>query len=138
MCESYNTKPEFCNISNDKSTQLCKVNTLQIKQIQMKTHTLSLVITLFLLTFVPSQVKAVTDGGPTPAAITVEEAQASVWLARLDEIQAMDKSLMTRSARKELRQEVRTLKANLKAVSGGVYLSVGAIILVVLLLVLLL
>jgi hypothetical protein len=98
-----------------------------------------MVTTLLLLTFLPVQLKAVTgEGETTPAAITVESAQVSVWLARLDEIHDMDKSSLTRSARKDLRKEVRTIKANLKAASGGVYLSVGAIILIVLLLVLLL
>lgn len=104
----------------------------------MKRLTVCMVTTLLLLTFLPVQLKAVTEGETTPAAITVESAQVSVWLARLDEIHDMDKSKMTRSEKKELRQEVRTIKSNLKAAGGGVYLSVGAIILIVLLLVLLL
>ena len=101
----------------------------------MKRLTVCVVATLLLLTFMPFQLKA---AGTMTAAVTAESAQVSAWVARLDEIHDMDKSAMTRSDKKELRQEVRTIKANLKAVGGGVYLSAGAIILIVILIVLLL
>jgi hypothetical protein len=45
---------------------------------------------------------------------------------------------MKASEKKELRKEVRTIKAQLKASNNGVYLSVGAIIIVILLLILIL
>ena len=104
----------------------------------MKRLSVCVVGTLLLLTFMPFQLKAITDSGTTTAAVTAESAQVSAWVARLDEIHDMDKSAMTRSDKKELRQEVRTIKANLKAVGGGVYLSAGAIILIIILIVLLL
>ncbi|HSD06335.1 MAG TPA: hypothetical protein VLC96_03740, partial [Flavobacterium sp.] len=59
-------------------------------------------------------------------------------LNRLEEIKKMDKSNLTRAEKKELREEVKTIKANLKATGHGVYLSIGAIIIIVLLLILLL
>jgi predicted PurR-regulated permease PerM len=57
---------------------------------------------------------------------------------RLEEIRNIDKSELTRMEKKNLRKEVREMKKEMKALSGGVYLSVGAIIIVILLLILLL
>jgi hypothetical protein len=50
----------------------------------------------------------------------------------------MNKSEMTRLEKKSLRNEVKDIKKEMKVMSGGVYLSVGAIIIVILLLILLL
>jgi hypothetical protein len=60
-------------------------------------------------------------------------------LARLNEIKAMDMSTMSAKERKELRREVRTIREQVKAAdSQGVYLSLGAILIIILLLVLIL
>jgi len=104
----------------------------------MKRLTVCLAATLLLLTFTPTQLKAATDPEATATMTMEEAAKAEAMLARLDAIHDMDKSNLTKSEKKELRQEVRTLKATLKQVSGGVYLSVGALILIAVLLVLLL
>jgi hypothetical protein len=45
---------------------------------------------------------------------------------------------MTSSEKKELRKEVRSTKKQLRELSGGVYLSVGAVIVILLLLIILL
>ena len=105
----------------------------------MKTLSACFVTALLFLAFSSTQLNAAGTDPSTPTSIsTPEAAEAATWLARLDEIKEMDKSTLTGTERKELRQEVRTIKANLKETSGGVYLSVGAIILLVVLLVLLL
>jgi len=58
---------------------------------------------------------------------------------RVEEIRHMDKSSLTRTERKELRKELKELKAEANATAGGgVYLSVGAIIIIILLLILIL
>jgi hypothetical protein len=57
---------------------------------------------------------------------------------RVLEIKKMDKSTLTRQERKDLRNELQTMKKEAKAMAGGVYLSVGAIIIIILLLILLL
>ena len=67
-----------------------------------------------------------------------ENARAQVLMQRLEEIKAMDKSELTRLEKKALRNEVRDIKKEAKEIKGGVYLSVGAIIIVILLLILLL
>ena len=53
-------------------------------------------------------------------------------------IDAMDKSELSAPEKKELRKEVRSIKKELRDISGGVYLSVGAVIIIILLLILLL
>ena len=57
---------------------------------------------------------------------------------RVEEIRDMDKSNLTKSDRKELRKELREMKKEARAMGGGVYLSVGAIIIIILLLILIL
>lgn len=67
-----------------------------------------------------------------------EDARAQQLIQRLEEIKGMNKSEMTRLEKKSLRNEVKEIKKEMKVMSGGVYLSVGAIIIVILLLILLL
>jgi hypothetical protein len=57
---------------------------------------------------------------------------------RVEEIKSMDRSELSREERKSLRNELREMKKEAKAMSGGVYLSVGAIIIIILLLILIL
>jgi hypothetical protein len=57
---------------------------------------------------------------------------------RLKEIKELDKKSLSNSEKKVLRKEVREIKKQLAAISGGVYLSIGAILLIALLLILLL
>jgi hypothetical protein len=59
-------------------------------------------------------------------------------LNRLNEIKAMDKWELKSSEKKVLRKEVRAINGELRSTGNGVYLSIGAIIIVVLLLILLL
>ncbi len=99
-----------------------------------------LVVMLLLLTFVPVNAFAAE---PVTTAITADPkaevpAEVKVMLDRLNEIKAMDKSDLSRTEKRALRKEVRTIKADLKKAGGGVYLSVGAIIIIILLLILLL
>lgn len=65
-------------------------------------------------------------------------AEVRVMLNRIDEIKEMDKSALSRSEKKELRKEVKTIKKNLKRSGQGIYLSVSAIIIILLILILLL
>ncbi len=67
-----------------------------------------------------------------------DAARAKVLNDRLLEIKKMDKSNLSAAERKELRTEVKTIKEELQQLSGGIYLSIGAIIVILLLLILLL
>ncbi len=57
---------------------------------------------------------------------------------RVEQIKSMDRSDLSRAERQDLRHELRDMRTEAKAMSGGVYLSVGAIIIVILLLILIL
>lgn len=75
---------------------------------------------------------------PTDPAMANREEQLGRMQNRLEEIRSMDIKKMSREEKKALRTEVRTIKKEMAAVSGGVYLSIGAILIIALLLILLL
>lgn len=80
-----------------------------------------------------------TDAEPAAvsSAEAAEIAYADALEARLNEIKEMDMSAMSSSEKNELRKEVKAIEKEQRP-SGGVYISVGAAILIVLLLILLL
>lgn len=106
----------------------------------MKKLMLQIMTALFLLAFVPVQLRAVSETitNSTPINRPVESAETEALLTRLDEIKTMDKSELSGPQKRALRKEVRGIKHELKEKSRGVYLSVGALLIVVLLLILLL
>ncbi|WP_432709217.1 hypothetical protein [Pedobacter sp.] len=67
-----------------------------------------------------------------------QQAQFNRITNRVEQIRAMDKSDLSRAEKKELRKELKELKNQARAMNGGVYLSVGAIIIIILLLILIL
>ncbi len=92
-----------------------------------------------LFVFSPGEVKAVNS---TPKSALVadrptESEKVQLMMDRLQEIKAMDRNLLTTDQRKDLRKEVREIKQEMKAVTG-VYLSIGALVIIILLLILLL
>jgi len=101
---------------------------------------------LMLLVVSPTLLKAETEPTTTTttAAVPVKSAEATALEIRLTEIKVMDMKTLNAAEKKELRKEVREIKSNIKANErasvngGGVYISVGAAILIVLLLILLL
>ncbi len=106
----------------------------------MKKLHLSLITLLLVFLFLPGQTFASTASNPEPIGSirTVQVAEVNLLLSRLDAINEIDKSTMSLSEKRQLRKEVRTIKNQLKAMSGGVYLSIGAILIIALLLILLL
>ena len=85
----------------------------------------------------PSIVSASNDTIPVPTQIQMDKIIADKMIERLEEIKNLDKSSLTRVEKKELREEVKGIKKGLRASGNGLYLSVGAIIIIVLLLILL-
>lgn len=57
---------------------------------------------------------------------------------RIDVLQSIDRSELNRTEKRNLRKERKEINKELKAVSGGVYLSVGVLLLVIILLIILL
>lgn len=94
-------------------------------------------ITFLALSMMPIPSQATSSPAGNNSATPVENPQAQALLSRLGEIKAMNKTQLTYSEKKGLRKEVRSIKKELKTMNEGVYLSVGAIIIIVLLLILL-
>jgi len=96
-------------------------------------------VCLMLVIFTPQALPATVN--PTSAAPTtekpVESAEANQLLRRLDEIKEMDKSELSKAEKKDLRKEVKGIRKELRAVSGGIYLSTAAIVIIILLIILL-
>ncbi len=106
----------------------------------MKKSILYLMTACLSFAFIPTQLKAekMPVATTTPVPVPVESAKANELLNRLNEINLMDKSNLNSAEKRALRKEVRSTKKQLKDLNGGVYLSVGAILIVLLLLILLL
>ena len=97
-------------------------------------------ITCLLATLVSSPLNAVSESKPKPKveARTVASAEINQILLRIEEIKAMEKTGLNTAERRQLRKELRTMKSDLKAIGGGIYLSASAIIIILLLVILLL
>jgi len=106
----------------------------------MKKIVFTLMVACLSLTFLPYQANAATIAEPTSSTNPkpAESAEAKTLLLRLDEIKKMDVSKLKSEEKKNLRNEVKAIKHNLKDIGSGVYLSGAAIILIVILLVVLL
>jgi len=104
----------------------------------MKTHRILkmlMVVSLLSIAF-PS---FSTDTKPVvPATPTETPAEQVARLEhRLEEIKALDHKSLSNSEKRALRKEVRAIKKEMAEISGGVYISVGALLLIILLIVLL-
>ena len=77
-----------------------------------------------------------------PASSTPTEsanaAEAQRLLNRLEEIKAMDLENMPRSEKRKYAKEVKQIQKKMNALSGGVYISAGALLVVLILLLILL
>ena len=147
MCRALEPKNKFTmpliinHLTSDKSTHLCVCEGFsQKKIIKMKKFTLCMITAFLLLSIVPTLLKAgtATITVPMDSIKTIESSEIKTLTARLDEINAMDKSKLRGPEKRELRKEVRSIKSSMAAQGGGVYISVGALLIVILLLILLL
>ena len=73
-------------------------------------------------------------------AMTAEQKESRIveMKQRVAQIKAMDKSKLTRTERKALRDELKSMNKEARAISGGIYISLGALIIIILLLILIL
>jgi ribosomal protein L20A (L18A) len=95
---------------------------------------------VFMLGISANTVKAADAVDKTKTEMTADQqAQFKKITDRVEEIRHMDKSHLSRAEKKELRNELKEMKTQARAIGGGgVYLSVGAIIIIILLLILIL
>jgi hypothetical protein len=107
----------------------------------MKKFEVLIILVFIMISTVSSKLHASNDMTPDSIVYTSleDKERANELTIRLEHIEAMDKASLTRSEKKVLRKEVRTINKELKSLAGGgVYLSVGALLLVVILLIILL
>ena len=107
----------------------------------MKKIVMCLLAASLSLTFLPLQANAATNAPVSttiPATNTSEAAEAKILELRLNEINAMDKTNLKSSEKKTMRKEVRSINHKLREVGGGVYVSAGALIIILILLIVLL
>ncbi len=101
-----------------------------------------LIYTLVLVFALMVSVDTVYAAGNKDKAKTELTAAQQVELKRItdrvEEIKSMDKSDLSKDERKALKKELKELKQQARAMGGGVYLSVGAIIIIILVLILIL
>jgi hypothetical protein len=103
---------------------------------------MSLMLMVLLATTATSKATTlVLNNAPTTTVLADNEAVKKANLvrikARVEEIKDMDKSTLNSADRKALRKELRVLGKEARN-NGGVYLSVGAIVIIILLLILIL
>jgi hypothetical protein len=106
----------------------------------MRNITIWLFAAMLITFFIPTQLNASANNETVNMAetelivITDIFDFADVLSARLEEIHTMDISAMNSSEKRELRKEVRAIEKQQR--SGGIYVSTGAVILIVILLIL--
>jgi hypothetical protein len=77
-----------------------------------------------------------SEKNPTTTAKEIP-AEIQVMLNRLEEIKGIDKSELDRSEKKALRKEVRAINSEIRSSGNGIYISAGAVIIILLLIILL-
>lgn len=103
-----------------------------------KSVVISMMLLLTALTapYKTSAAKIENEKTITTANREKEKNQANILLSRLNEINNMDNTNLSGPDKKARRKEVRSIKKQLSELNGGVYLSVGALIIIILLLIL--
>ncbi|WP_162341067.1 hypothetical protein [Cyclobacterium salsum] len=91
---------------------------------------------LMLLTAIAPAAMA-NDGSADKEPSPEEQARLEQLDERVQEIKDMDLRAMDKEERKEIRNELRDINKEAKALGGGVYISAGALIVILLLLILL-
>jgi hypothetical protein len=105
----------------------------------MKKLLACIITALILLTINPIQSMAANEVNPmsTPTTKVVDTEKVNGMINRLNEIDAMDKTSLSSSEKRVLRKEVRSIKREIQR-DSGVYVSVGALLLIIILLIVLL
>lgn len=104
----------------------------------MKSQRLIVMVTLALsLMTLPGYSNDIVTPAKAPTTEGTPSPEVQQMMRRLDEIKAIDVKKLPRSERRALRKEVKEIDQKLQQ-SGAIYISVGALVLIILLLVLLL
>ena len=97
-------------------------------------------VTFMSLAFLPLQSNAAAIAASSSSSVpkSAESSEVKALELRLNEINAMDKSNLKSAEKRNLRKEVKSINHRLKEIGGGVYVSAGALILLIILLLVLL
>ena len=90
------------------------------------------------LTFHPLKSSAAGNVASSSVVVPSDSVAVVGYINRLNEIKDMDKSNLSSAEKRELRKEVKSLKREIRSNSRGIYISIGAAIIIVLLLILIL
>lgn len=91
-----------------------------------------------LLAATATTVMAETQTTKTTTAQTSDAQKAATLISRLYEIRSMDRNRLNAEQKQALRGEVHQIQSQLQRVGGGIYLSAGAIIVILIILILIL
>jgi hypothetical protein len=97
----------------------------------------AVLITVCVSTTIPAFSNTLSPG-TEPISATTKDSREAYVMNRLHEIREMSKHNLSRAEKKELRKEVKQLKKEVRANKNGIYLSLGAAIIIALLLIILL
>lgn len=93
-------------------------------------------IALFLLNLSSNVLAADTKAVKTEMTQEQIDARISQIQTRVEEIKSMDRSALSPVEKKELRTELKAMKSEARAISnGGIYLSLTAILIIIILLI---
>ncbi len=101
---------------------------------------LSLLLTLSVVSSHAASSNPIFRGKSRTTNMTEEQkvARLEEITSRVNEIKASDMTTMSKSEKKALKKELKSMNKEARVMRGGVYLSVGAIIIIILLLILIL
>lgn len=103
----------------------------------MKKITVGLMAAVLSFTFIPAETQAAGAKTEMAAGTTSDAARATVLLNRVEEIRVMNKTNLSPAEKNDLRKELRSIREQLKDIGGGVYISAGALIVILILLIIL-
>lgn len=107
--------------------------------VTMKKNIVKISVVLMVILGAPTLGMSSNDGVKKATTTKTEMTNTStVLMERLREIKKMDIAAMDREEKKALRNEVKSIKKEMKRQGGGIYISVGAAIIIVLLLIIIL
>ncbi|RPA67547.1 hypothetical protein EF405_14200 [Cyclobacteriaceae bacterium YHN15] len=105
----------------------------------MKKPFLKLATAATLIAFTGSTVEAMPFKSKEPKVLTTEESERLLEIeTKVLELKEMDLTVLSKEEKKELKDELRSLEKEAKAFRGtGIYISTGALIIIILLIILL-
>ena len=103
----------------------------------MKKTVVCLMAAVLSLTFAPNPLQAAPKANSAVVTNNADAEKAMALRARIMEIKEMDKSQLTAPQKKVLKNEVRNIQQQLADIGGGVYISAGLLIVILILLIIL-